>query len=118
MSVADLPRFVPAPTDQTIRNVLVVDDSRAQRLLIASGLKSGSFDVHQAESGAEAMAADLHFLKGAALNLGFSEFASLCASGEARANRGETAGIDPGRIRQAYTVSRHDFLDGLQRRAA
>ena len=56
MSVADLPRFVPAPTDQTIRNVLVVDDSRAQRLLIASGLKSGSFDVHQAESGAEALA--------------------------------------------------------------
>ncbi|MCB1394863.1 MAG: Hpt domain-containing protein [Rhodobacter sp.] len=70
------------------------------------------------DAGAEAMAADLHFLKGAALNLGFSEFASLCASGEARANRGETAGIDPGRIRQAYTVSRHDFLDGLQRRAA
>lgn len=55
VSTADLVPFEPVPADQAIRNVLVVDDSRAQRMLVASGLKSGNFTVHQAESGAEAL---------------------------------------------------------------
>jgi histidine phosphotransfer protein HptB len=33
--------------------------------------------------------ADLHFLKGAALNLGFERFAEVCAEGEATAAAGE-----------------------------
>src|SRR5690606_20139158 len=40
------------------------------------------------------LAADLHFLKGAALNLGFRDFATLCATGEASAHAGRTDGID------------------------
>ena len=36
-------------------------------------------------SGTGSMAADLHFLRGAALNLGFVDFARLCAQGEEQA---------------------------------
>ena len=42
----------PAPT---IRNLLVVDDSRAQRLLLITGLKKWGFQVLEAASGAEAL---------------------------------------------------------------
>lgn len=46
---------VPSATDQAIHHVLVVDDSRAQRLLVAAGLRNWGFTVHQAGSGAEAL---------------------------------------------------------------
>lgn len=47
----------PVPSPGTgVRNILVVDDSRAQRLLVASSLRSGGFNVLQAASGAEALA--------------------------------------------------------------
>jgi len=38
--------------------------------------------------GAVALEKDLHFLKGAALNLGFAQLASLCQDGERRAPPG------------------------------
>lgn len=47
--------MIPAPTDRAIQHVLVVDDSRAQRLLVAAGLRNWGFTVHQAGSGAEAL---------------------------------------------------------------
>lgn len=40
---------------RTVRNILVVDDSRAQRLLLASGLKRLGYRVLQAESGVDAL---------------------------------------------------------------
>lgn len=42
--------------DRSIRHVLVVDDSRAQRLLVTTGLRNLGFTVHQAASGTEALA--------------------------------------------------------------
>jgi len=52
---------------------------------------------------------DLHFLKGAALNLGFSHLASLCQEGERRAAVGIVdVPLDP--VRAAYSVSRAMFL--------
>lgn len=59
------------------------------------------------------MAARLHFLKGAALNLGFAEFAGLCASGETQADAGGTVVLEPVLI--SYQASRRAFLDGLAR---
>ena len=41
---------------RAIRNVLVVDDSRAQRHLIATGIRAWGFNVLQAASGQEALA--------------------------------------------------------------
>lgn len=58
------------------------------------------------------MAADMHFLKGSALNLGFATFAALCAAGEARAERGGTVDLAP--VRASYADSRIVFLAGLK----
>lgn len=55
-SVPDLPTIDSSSADQAIRNVLVVDDSRVQRMLVSAGLRNWGFTVHQAESGAEALA--------------------------------------------------------------
>ena len=63
------------------------------------------------------MAADMHFLKGAALNLGFTDFAELCAEGEARAEAGQPVDIAP--VLASFAVSRREFTEGLvQRRVA
>lgn len=64
------------------------------------------------------LAAALHFLKGAALNLGFASFADLCARGESLANAGKAPAFDAAALRQCYTLSRAAFLAGLARRAA
>ncbi|WP_417586742.1 PP2C family protein-serine/threonine phosphatase [Pararhodobacter oceanensis] len=52
---AELPTLDPIASGQAIRNVLVVDDSRAQRLVLAAGLRKWGYCVHQAESGAQAL---------------------------------------------------------------
>lgn len=62
------------------------------------------------------MAADLHFLKGAALNLGFASLGTLCAEGEMAAGRG--APVDVGQVRLAYQASRAEFVAGLGARSA
>jgi HPt (histidine-containing phosphotransfer) domain-containing protein len=64
------------------------------------------------------MAADLHFLKGAALNLGFADFAALCSVGEASANNGKSDQVDLDALRACYRKSRLEFVTGLKRRAA
>ena len=60
----------------------------------------------------------LHFLKGSALNLGFSAFADLCQSGETAAKSGATDGIDLPEIDACYQRSKADFLSSLQQFAA
>lgn len=65
-----------------------------------------------ADSGAKALEADLHFLKGAALNLGFSALAALCQDGERRAGSG-TTDVDLHQIKQCYTASKLVFATGL-----
>ena len=67
---------------------------------------------------AQALAGKLHFLKGAALNLGFSAFAALCARAEEDAGAGHPETVDLDAIRLSYTESREAFLAGLSRRAA
>jgi len=66
----------------------------------------------------QALAAQLHFLKGAALNLGFSAFAALCATAEADAAAGHPDRVDLDAVRLCYAESREAFLAGLARRAA
>ncbi|MGV8985743.1 MAG: Hpt domain-containing protein [Cypionkella sp.] len=62
--------------------------------------------------GAPVLAADLHFLKGAALNLGFSKLSSLCQDGERLANAGDT-NIDVDAVRTAYAECRAAFESGM-----
>lgn len=61
-----------------------------------------------AEAGAKAVEADLHFLKGSALNLGFADFAALCQEGERLAATGSTA-VDLEAVRRSYAASRTIF---------
>lgn len=61
---------------------------------------------------AKAMEADLHFLKGAALNLGFVALSNLCQEGERRAAAGDT-GVDLEAVRRTYGNSKAAFESGL-----
>ena len=54
--------------------------------------------------------AELHFLKGSALNLGFDDLATLCNDGEKRAAGGGT--VDVARVIQCYAASRSAFAAG------
>lgn len=58
--------------------------------------------------------AELHALKGSALNLGFAELALLCSSGERQANVGER--VDLARVTLSYAESRLEFESGLEER--
>jgi histidine phosphotransfer protein HptB len=62
--------------------------------------------------GAKAMEADLHFLKGAALNLGFTALSGLCQDGERRAAGGDT-GVDLDAVRNTYFASKSAFEGGM-----
>ena len=64
-----------------------------------------------ADGGAKALAADLHFLKGAALNLGFDALSALCQDGERRAGIGDLS-VDLAAVKAAYGACRTEFEDG------
>lgn len=61
--------------------------------------------------GAKKFAADLHYLKGAALNLGFAALAAICQDGERRANAGDLS-VDLDDLARIYADSRERFLGG------
>lgn len=64
------------------------------------------------DPGAEAarMAADLHAIKGSALNLGFADLAELCAQGEAAARDGQPQKADIAAIRAAFAAAHSQFV--------
>lgn len=51
-----------------------------------------------------------HFLKGAALNLGFATLAALCDTAEAAAMQGAATGDFARQIANVYAISRQQFL--------
>lgn len=56
--------------------------------------------------------ADLHFLKGSALNLGFRHLAALCSAGEKRAAAG--AEVDVPEVAESFAATRLAFEAGLR----
>ncbi|WP_284324514.1 Hpt domain-containing protein [Cypionkella aquatica] len=66
---------------------------------------------------AKALEADLHFLKGAALNLGFAQLANLCQDGERRAASGDTK-IDLAQVASSYQASKRALRAGQKASAA
>ena len=60
---------------------------------------------------AQDLESKLHFLKGAALNLGFSAFADLCKTGEDAARVGQTEGIDTAAVIACYKTSIDAFAE-------
>ncbi len=61
---------------------------------------------------AKAMEADLHFLKGAALNLGFDALSGLCQDGERRAAGGDIS-VDLAAVCDTYFASKAAFEGGV-----
>jgi HPt (histidine-containing phosphotransfer) domain-containing protein len=59
---------------------------------------------------AGAMEAPMHFLRGSALNLGFSDLAALCTEGEKLAAQGRGGQIDLAAIHAAYQAAKAAFL--------
>jgi HPt (histidine-containing phosphotransfer) domain-containing protein len=55
--------------------------------------------------------ADLHFLKGSALNLGFSALAARCSAGEKRAAAG--APVDVAEVAECFAATRSAFTAAL-----
>lgn len=58
----------------------------------------------------------LHFLKGSALNLGFTEFAARCHQGEVNAAKGNTDQINLPGITESFLLSKNEFLAALKTR--
>ena len=57
--------------------------------------------------------ANLHCLKGSAMNLGFSDFSMLCHKGEAMAAAGNAAAVDVDEILKCFDTSKDAFMAGL-----
>jgi len=67
--------------------------------------------------GAGPLGNDCHFLKGAALNLGFSALAALCQAAEKRAKLGDCT-TDLDEMQRCYRASREALIAGLADLAA
>jgi HPt (histidine-containing phosphotransfer) domain-containing protein len=67
---------------------------------------------------ASATEEQMHFLKGAALNLGFESLAQICLKGEKAAATGAPDTISPQEVRDTFTMSRDQFQTGLPSRLA
>lgn len=61
---------------------------------------------------------DVHFLKGCALNLGFSAFSALCQQGESLSFKNPEKAIDPTAIDECYQISKRFFLSELPKTLA
>lgn len=80
----------------------VGDEALAEVLdLFASEVDEGLVRLAEATS-PKALAAEFHFLKGAALNLGLDEVARFCASGERAAIAGQPTAAERAAIAQSF----------------
>lgn len=57
----------------------------------------------------EKMEEDMHLLKGCALNLGFSQFAQLCQTGETAAAEKQAGSVDVDAVRLLFKQSQTTF---------
>lgn len=60
----------------------------------------------------------MHFLKGSALNIGFSDFAKLCQIGETLSAEGKIEDVDVDGVLTVYDASRSHFLAEAEQRLA
>lgn len=60
----------------------------------------------------------LHFLKGSALNLGFSEFSNLCQRGEFLAAGGKATEVEAAEVVTVFNASKDLFVTQLKKRFA
>lgn len=70
-------------------------------------------DRLRAASDSSKLEADLHFLKGSAMSLGFTIFSELCQAGETQSAEGRSDMVDVREILTAYDASKKAFLAEL-----
>ncbi len=58
----------------------------------------------------ERIEGDLHFLKGSAVNLGFTSFASLCQMGEIEVRNGRAHALDLALLLECYSSTKKAFV--------
>lgn len=80
---------------------MFLDEAEQAVQALQSGLAAGE------------IAAQLHFLKGSALNLGLSELAAICQEGERKAAAGAGGGIDVRQVAAIYRDSRAQLVQRL-----
>ncbi|WP_417269258.1 Hpt domain-containing protein [Celeribacter sp.] len=100
---------------KTLENEIGYEDFMEVATLFLSEMDEALEKLPQIKD-APAMGDTLHFLKGASLNLGLTEFSELCISGEHHAKLGQIDAIDSAKIAEVYTASRHcltDYLSGI-----
>jgi HPt (histidine-containing phosphotransfer) domain-containing protein len=61
---------------------------------------------------------DMHFLKGSALNLGFTALSRICAAYEHSAAKGKADEVKPREVIAIYQSSRNELLTSFQSLAA
>lgn len=66
----------------------------------------------------ETMASELHYMKGAALNLGFDELADVCSNAELDLRTGGATKVDVTVVLAAYAQSKVEIQSGDSRRLA
>lgn len=64
------------------------------------------------------LGSDMHFLKGAALNLGFDELATACQEAESLAANGRTDAVDLASILDCYAANRAALVASRERLCA
>ncbi len=60
----------------------------------------------------------MHFLKGAALNLGFRDLSQICQAGELAAAKGDLQAVTLGQVSLMYAASKTEFLTELPQKLA
>ncbi|WGW04603.1 Hpt domain-containing protein [Tropicibacter oceani] len=74
----------------------------------------GAIDLLESAAGNPVVTHDqMHFLKGAALNLGFAAVSDLCQKGEKAAAGGDAEAIPFGAVRTTFEDSKNRFLAEL-----
>ncbi|MGB5866001.1 MAG: Hpt domain-containing protein [Sulfitobacter sp.] len=74
---------------------------------------TGMTDSLRVAPNIDTLGADLHALKGSALNLGFITFSELCQTGETLAGHGRAAEIDLRSILESFDLSMQAFREGM-----
>ena len=59
---------------------------------------------------AEELASAMHFLKGSAANLGFTDLANYCSAGEEIARAGDNGKVDLDKVAEIYNASKAQFM--------
>ena len=96
---------------QTMRDEIGSDSLEEIVLLFLPEMDEGISRLQSAPS-TEALGAEMHFLKGCALNLGFRDFARLCQEAETLCAQGKADQVDIGRILACHGASCAVFSEG------